>query len=278
MANTGLPPGWNAHQAGDGRWYYAHQSGMTQWHHPGAGGAPVAHGHAPVAHGHAPVAHGHAPAVQGGMAGPSHGATGGGKPMMSQLAARYVSQHPIEFKLKEKAFSLSGDSFSIKRLDTGEGTFQVKGKAISIKDSKKLLDASGNPIYKMTEELLTLRGRMSIVDVQTKAPVVTLRKKGYFRFFGAGTIQAWAGASDDGEPYLEVKGEFFKRNFTIVEKATGRTLASISRKPFTVTNFLLEKDTYVIRVEPNVDTALMVFFVVAADEMYRDDGNRKGLF
>lgn len=260
MANVGLPPGWSAYQAGDGRWYYAHQSGMTQWHHPGSGGGGS----------------GVAPGGYGGMAGSSHG--GGGKPAMSQIAARYVSQHPIEFKLKEKVMSLSGDSFSIKRVDTGEAAFKVVGKALSLKDSKKLTDTNGNAIYKMTEEFFSLRGRMVIQDAQTKAAVVNLRKKGYFKFFGAGTIQAWAGEKEEGEPYLEVKGEFFKRNFSIVEKATGRPLAKISRKPFSATNFLFEKDTYVIRVEPNVDTALMVFFVVAADEMYRDDGSRSGLF
>lgn len=233
----------------------------------GGGGGGVPQGG--FAHGHAPAQAHAAPAVH---------PTGASVPPMSEVAARFVQQQPVEYKLKEKAFSLSGDSFSIKRVDTGEPVFQVKGKAISLKDSKKLCDAHGNAIYKMTEELFSLRGRMAIQDAQTKAAVVNLRKKGYFKFFGAGTIQAWAGEKEDGEPYLEVKGEFFKRNFTIVEKASGRTLATISRKAFTVSNFLLEKDTYVIRVEPNVNTALMVFFVVAADEMYRDDGNRKGLF
>lgn len=96
--------------------------------------------------------------------------------------------------------------------------------------------------------------------------------------FGTRTIQAWAGSSDEGEPYLEVKGDFLRKDFAITEKATGRKLAQIKRKSFNLSNLLLEKDTYIIRVEPGVDTALLVFFVVAADEQYRDDGNRDGLF
>ena len=96
--------------------------------------------------------------------------------------------------------------------------------------------------------------------------------------FGTKTIQAWAGSLDEGAPYLEVKGDFLRKDFSVTEKATGRKLAQIKRKSLNLSNLLFEKDTYVIRVEPGVDTALLVFFVIAADEQYRDDGNRQGLF
>lgn len=198
---------------------------------------------------------------------------------MSAAAAAYVMPQPSEFKLKEKAFSLSGDSFSVKRVDTGEATFKVKGNAISLKDSKTIQDANGNALYKMSEALLTLRGRMTITDPSTKQPVITLRKKGYLpSLFKAKTIQAWAGGDDEGDPYLEVKGDFLRKDFNVIQVSTGRTLASIKRKGFNLSNLLLEKDTYIIRVEPGVDTALLVFFVIAVDEMFRDDGNNQGLF
>lgn len=104
---------------------------------------------------------------------------------------------------------------------------------------------------------------------------MTLRKKGFIPGFGTSTIQAWAGPTDDGSPYLEIKGDFLRKNFAITEKGSGRTMATVMKKSFNLANLLLEKDSYVIRVEPGVDTALFVFFVVAADEQYRDDGNRK---
>lgn len=195
---------------------------------------------------------------------------------MSQHAAKHVYSIPVEFKLKEKAFSLSGDSFSVKRTDTGAEAFKVKGNALSFRDSKQLLDPNGQSIYKMTEALLTVRGRMHITDSASKQPVITLRKKGFIPGFGTSTIQAWRGGTDDGTPYMEVKGDFLRKDFTIKEVATGRVLATVKRKSLTLTNILLEKDTYVIRVEPGQDAALMVFFVVAADEQYRDDGNRRG--
>lgn len=263
MANAGLPPGWTSHQAPDGRWYYAHQSGMTQWHHPSAGNAAP---YAPPSNQHNTYSN-----------APQNSAVSGGLPM-SAAARPFIPQSPVEFKMKEKVFSLSGDSFSVTRVDTGQPAFQVKGKALSLKDSKALLDMSGNAIYKMSESLFSLRGRMAITDAQTKQPVVNLRKKGFIPGFGTKTIQAWPGDKEDGPPYLEVQGDFFRRDFKIVEKASGRSLATIRRKSLNMANLLLEKDSYVIRVEPGVDAALMVFFVVAADEQYRDDGKRSGLF
>lgn len=192
------------------------------------------------------------------------------------MTSRFVFPHPTEFKLQEKLFSLSGDSFSIKRVDTGESFFKVKGNALSLKDSKTLYDNQGNAIYKMVEALLTLRGRMQIIDVSTKAPIITLRKKGFFSGFGGGTIQAWAGDKDDGDPFLEIKGDFLKKDFRITDKSSGRVVAQVKRKSFTLANILMEKDTYIIRIEPGSNAALLVFFVVAVDEQYRDDGERKG--
>lgn len=277
--STALPPGWTAHQTPEGRWYFSHRAPdgavHTQWTPPeGSQLAPMAPvPPAPNQYGQQAAPAGHAGAT---------GSTGApmqrkGAPLMSKQAARFVLRQATEFKLQEKAFSLSGDSFSVKRVDNGEAFFKVKGNALSLKDSKALQDASGNPIYKMTEALLTMRGRMNITDAATKQTVMTLRKKGFIPGFGTRTIQAWAGSSDEGDPYLEVKGDFFRKDFTIKEVATGTTLATVKRKSFSLSNIVLEKDTYVIRVEPGIDTALMVFFVVAADEQYRDDGNRKGL-
>lgn len=93
---------------------------------------------------------------------------------------------------------------------------------------------------------------------------------------GTSTIQAWRGASDEGEPHLECKGDFLRKDFAIRESRTGRALATVKRKSFTLSNILLEKDTYVIRIEAGTDAALLTFLVIAVDEQYRDDGTRRG--
>lgn len=295
----------------DGRWYYYNRAtNTTQWHpphtqqypgHPGYPPASASHPTAPHAYPTAPHAYptaphayptaphaypggSHSSAPSGHPSGSSGGAgpaAGGHRPAHGSAggaSSRYTYNTPTEFKLKEKAFSLSGDGFSVKNTATGAKAFKVKGNAFSLKDSKKIVDgSSGKAIYSMVENILTLRGRMSITDSNTKASVVTLRKKGFIQFFGASTVQVWRGSTDDGEPWLQCKGDFFKKNFDFKELATGRVVASVRRKSFNLSNILLEKDTYVIRVEPGVDCALLVFLVVALDEQFRDDGNRKGM-
>ena len=79
----------------------------------------------------------------------------------------------------------------------------------------------------MSESLLSLRGRMAIVDPVSKEPIVTLRKKGFLPGLGTKTIRAWRGSTDEGPPYLEVKGDFFLKDFAVTEVATGRSLATV---------------------------------------------------
>lgn len=227
-------------------------------------------------HGAAPTGY---PGSSGAHASSSHGhhsAPGAAAVVASNVGRMYTYNVATEYKLKEKAFSLSGDGFSVKNTQTNQLAFKVKGNAFSLKDSKKIQDASGKPIYKMIENILTLRGRMRIVEASSNKSVVTLRKKGYFKFFGAGTVQIWNGDSDEGDPWLEVKGDFMKKNFDFKQKASGRVVASVRRKSFNLSNLLLEKDTYIIRIEPGCDNALLVFLVIALDEQFRDDGNRQG--
>lgn len=188
----------------------------------------------------------------------------------------YVYAQPTEYKLKENVWSFSGDSFKIKNTATGEAVFQVKGKALSLRDSKQLLDANGNAIYKLTESMMSLRGRMTITDATTGAAVVTLRKKSFIPMMGTSKIQIWKGASDDGDPWIQVKGDFFRKDFNFDEVASGKTVASVRRKSLTLENLLFEKDSYAIQVQPGLNCALMVLLVVALDEQYRDDGTRTG--
>lgn len=232
--SASLPPGWTAHQAPDGRWYYTHTStGVTQW-------TP--------------------PPLESPLSGIST------VPTYSGITYTQLT----EFKLKEKYFSLSGDSFDIMNITTGEVVFKIKGNALSFKDSKKLHDSEGNALLKMSESLVSVHGRMHIEDAVSKRTLLTLRKKSMLPLKGAKTVQAWRGKKDDGDSDLECHGDLLRKDFTIKETPTGRLLATVKRNCLTVSNILLDKDSYVIRIEPQVDAALIVFLVIAIDEQYHD--------
>lgn len=184
----------------------------------------------------------------------------------------YIFSQVTEFRVKEKIFSLSGDSFSIKRESDGQKLFKVKGNAFSIRDSKKLLDADGNDLYKMTEKLLSLRDRMYIQDVNSGETVLTVRKKSFISvpIIGGRTLQVWKGGDDEGDPWLEVHGNILRKNFKLNVVEGGQEAAVVSRKMFNIAT-LLDADSYVVRVNPGFDAALMLFLAIAVDEHYHDD-------
>lgn len=182
----------------------------------------------------------------------------------------YTYNQVTEFKVKEKLFSLSGDSFKIQNCTTGAVAFQVSGKLLSIRDSKKLIDTDGISLYKMTEKIMSLRDRMYIEDLRTGEKVFTIRRKHFVSMF-KGTIQVWRGGDDDGEPAYEITGSILRKNFKIVDKQNGQEAAVISKKLLSLTNLLTEGDVYIVKVNPGYDTSLMVFLAIAVDEQYHDD-------
>lgn len=196
--------------------------------------------------------------------------------MSQNTAGKHVNGNVQEFKLKEKVMSMSGDSFKITNCRNGATAFKVKGHAMSVLSEKKTLsDANGVALYKLSEAMLTMRDRMFIVDAQTKQPVLTIRKKGIIPVLGTSTILCFRPGSDK-EPYLAIKGNILRKSFSVTEVSSGRQAASVKRK----TNFrsvMMEKDSYVLRVEAGIDAALMCTLVVALDEHYRDDGNKSGM-
>jgi hypothetical protein len=74
----------------------------------------------------------------------------------------YVAPHELQLKLKEKIFSLSGDSFEIKEATTKQTWFKVKGNAFSLRDTKTFMDANGNEIATMKQPILHILKSMKV--------------------------------------------------------------------------------------------------------------------
>ena len=177
---------------------------------------------------------------------------------------------PTQFEVKEKIFSLSGDSFKIRKLDDDTELFQVKGTAFDPKETKILRDANGDPIYKLYENALSLRDRMYIANEKNGEVAYTLRKKGFLPVRDNSIVNVWAGEDITGEPTFIIKGCFLKRNFSIIDAAIGETIAFVAKELFTLNKFLLNKDNYILTVQPGFDTALFVMLAVAIDEQFHD--------
>lgn len=188
----------------------------------------------------------------------------------------HVYSTPQEFKLKEKIMSMSGDSFKVVNSASGQTAFKVKGHAMSLLSEKKTVrDANGNDLYRITEAIISVRDRMFIEDSQSKEKVLSIRKKGFIPFVGTSTILCFRN-DNEKKPYLSIKGNLFRKNFTITEVSSAKEVASVRRQS-NMRSVLAEKDSYILRVEPGYDAALMCTLVICLDEQYRDDGTRSGV-
>lgn len=177
---------------------------------------------------------------------------------------------PTQFEVKEKIFSLSGDSFKIRKLDDDTEFFRVEGTAFDPKETKILRDSNDVAIYKLYEDPLSLRDRMYIVNAKNGEIAYTLRKKSILPLGDNSAVHVWPGENITGEPSFIIKGCFWKRNFSIIDVAVGETIGFVSKELFTLNKFLLNKDNYKLTVQPGVDTALFIILAVAIDEQYHD--------
>jgi len=71
----------------------------------------------------------------------------------------------------------------------------------------------------------------------------------------------------------EVVGNWSARSYTI--NIDGSQVAEVKRTNIT-SGYILGKDEYCIEIAAGVDTAFISMIVIGLDEMYHDDGNKRG--
>lgn len=166
--------------------------------------------------------------------------------------------------------SASGDSFNVKDA-AGRLRYLVDGTTFTMRQRKRLLGPAKEPLLGMSQERMSLRSRMVISD-STGRPAVTLRKRGFVSGMGNSTVYAWWGSDPDASsPFLEVKGDVFKKSYKITEVGSGAEVGTVKRHAMSFKNFATDKDDFTLTVQPGYDCAFMVLLVVALDEMYTDD-------
>lgn len=187
----------------------------------------------------------------------------------------FICSKVTEYRLKEKLLSLATDSFSVVRESDGEKVFRVEGGtagSLGAGGAKTMYDVTGRKLYKMCEALVSLHNRMYVRDGVNESAIVTMKKKKALAgaVSAVETVHVWKGESDKGDPWLELKGDLMRKDFTFKNVHTGSEVAYVTRKLINLNTILAESDTYVVRVNPGYNVALMVFIAVVIDEQYHD--------
>src|SRR4029450_12741157 len=143
-----------------------------------------------------------------------------------------------------------GDDFWIEN-DAGERVYKVDGKALRIRETLVLEDASGNELLKIQEKKIRSGDTMEIeredhtVATVKKALITPLRE----RF----SIEVEGG--DD----MEAKGNIVDHEYKI--ERSGERVAEVSKRWFRV------RDTYGIEIAPGQEDALILAATVCIDQM-----------
>jgi uncharacterized protein YxjI len=168
------------------------------------------------------------------------------------LLRRHDEPGGHRYRMREKLFAV-GDDFWIDT-DDERHAFKVNGKALRLRRTFVLEDASGDELYRLQERKLRIRDTMELErDGRT---VATIRKALVSPLRHRFAIEL----GDGGE--LSAKGNIVDHEYEI--ERDGRKVAEVSRRWFRV------RDTYGIQVAPGEDDALVLAAAICIDEMARD--------
>ena len=156
-----------------------------------------------------------------------------------------------KYRMREKMFAI-GDDFWIEN-DEGERAFKVDGKALRIRDTLVLEDASsGAELYNIQEKKLTIRDKIRIE----------------FPGGGEATVRkAMMGIRD--RVHVDVAGGDLKVHGNIVDheyeiERDGDKIAEVSKR------WLRVRDTYGVDVLDEADSVLVLSVTVAVDALAHD--------
>src|SRR3954466_10887121 len=152
------------------------------------------------------------------------------------------------FQMRQRLLSI-GDDYWIET-DDGQRAFPVDGKALRIRKTFVLEDASGNEVAKLQERKLSVRDKMEIErDGRSLATV----KKALIGIRDRFSIELEHGHG------LDAKGNLVDHEYEITRD--GDTIANVSKRWFRV------RDTYGVEIAEGEDAALLLAITVCIDAM-----------
>jgi uncharacterized protein YxjI len=160
------------------------------------------------------------------------------------------------YVLNQNLMSIGGDLW----IDDAAGNhaFEVDGKAFSIRRTLVLQDASGNPLYQISQSLAHLHPTF---EIKRGEEVVATIQKALINIMGAHfTITASTGEQ------LTVTGDWIGREFHVARAGWDVILAS--------RRLLSLHGAYGVQIAPGFDTPLAMAIVIALEQMELQEGHR----
>lgn len=168
---------------------------------------------------------------------------------MTDPQFQFYAQHPTTLVLKEKAWSFSGDDFSVKD-QNGATVVKCSGKSISMRDTKKIKDPTGKTLFTMKNKLISIHKTFIGYAGDTDTEVFKITKK--MSIGGAKVVATFKNHSTGNDVELLLKGDFLGGSAIITLASDGRPVAHITRQLFNVREAVHDKQTYGVIIAPGV--------------------------
>ena len=156
----------------------------------------------------------------------------------------------MRYLVREKLFSIGGDSWITD--EQGNKVFLVDGKALSLRGTFELKDASGAILATIRKKLLSFSDVMEIK--QDGAVAATVHKQVLSLLRHRATIDI------PGRGRLEATGDIIDKEFEI--RDGHQVVAQISRAWFRL------RDTYGVDVAPGENDALVICIAICLDRIH----------
>jgi uncharacterized protein YxjI len=163
----------------------------------------------------------------------------------------------MRYLVRERIFSI-GDDFWITD-EQGDRVFLVDGKALRLRETFELKDASGAILATVKKKLISIRDTMEIE--YDGAVVATVRKAMISPLHHRSVIDLADGSQ------LEAVGNILDKEFDIL--AGGQPIAHVSRSWFRL------RDTYGVEVAPGENDALILAIAVCLDRIHHDEEEKR---
>ncbi|XP_008799835.2 protein LURP-one-related 15-like [Phoenix dactylifera] len=189
------------------------------------------------------------------------------------VGPQFCLQYPVDFTVVEKALHITDGNFTVTDVN-GTVAFKVKGKMLSLRDRRVLLDNAGNPVLSMQQKVFTAHRRWVVYrgdSTDSKDLLFSTKKSSLIQFKTELSVYLAANTSEKACDF-KVKGSYGERACTIY-LGESDTIVAQMRRQHTLKNAMLGKDMFGVTIYPNIDYAFIVALIVILDEVNDDRGD-----
>ncbi|XP_017246498.1 protein LURP-one-related 10 [Daucus carota subsp. sativus] len=190
-----------------------------------------------------------------------------GNPAVAVVGQHFMVPYPVDLTIVRKMLTISEGNFGVTDAN-GNIMFQVKGKLLSFRDRRILLDAAGNPVLSLQQKMISLHNRWEVYRGDSKDSrdfLFTVKKSSLLQVKTQLDVFLASNTSEHNCDF-KIKGSWFERSCTIYAGTTSTVIAQMHKK-HSVSSIVLGKDKFAVTVYPHVDYAFIVALIVILEEI-----------